>query len=171
MAEKIEIVDRPPQAALQVTASIGMLKMPRVMGQTYRRIMEYIEAGSIEPAGAPYCRYTGFDWDALSNEGRLAAFIRIFTRKWDLEMGIPVGDAVKTGDDLQQVMLTGGRHIQTMHRGPYQKVGKTYDRLQQWVREQNLKVRNEAIEIYLNDPRTTAKADLETLILIPLAAE
>jgi effector-binding domain-containing protein len=37
-----------------------------------------------------------------------------------------------------------------------------------WAKAQKLSLKNEAIECYLNDPHEVDKADIETLILIPL---
>ena len=45
---------------------------------------------------------------------------------------------------------------------------KTYKKMIKWVDENDLKVKNESIEIYLNDPGDTKKEDLETEVLIPL---
>ncbi len=169
MTEAIGIVARESQDVLLVRARIGMLRMPRVMGLSYRRIMEYLEGQGSAPAGAPYCRYTGFDWGALEREGRFTGFVKMFTRTWELEMGLPLDGEIAPGAGMERGLLAGGRHVQTLHRGPYRTVGRTYSRLQAWVRSEALKLRNEAIEIYRNDPRETPPEELETMILVPLA--
>ena len=38
----------------------------------------------------------------------------------------------------------------------------------EYSNENNLKVKNESIEFYLNDPKTTQNSNLETELLIPL---
>lgn len=168
MTESLEIVERPEERLLRVRARVPVPCMPRVMGQVYRRILDHLEACGAAPAGPPVCRYTGFDWDELLRESRLTTLLRTFTRKWELELGIPVSGAVKAGEEMEAAVIAGGRYLQTLHRGPYRKVGETYRRLQDHVRDEGLAVRNESVEIYLNDPRTTPMDELETLVLIPL---
>jgi len=59
-------------------------------------------------------------------------------------------------------------YLRAIHIGPYQKIGDTYRKMIEYSNENNLKVKNESIEFYLNDPKTTQNSNLETELLIPL---
>lgn len=164
----VEVVTRSATATLAVKASLGMLQMAKVMGQSYQAILAQLEAQGLAPAGPPYARYTGLDWTELDKQGKLKMLLEVFTKKWNVEMGFPLSTPPQDSAGLSAGSLPAGRYLQTLHRGPYQKVASAYKRLQAEARLQGLKLAPESLEIYLNDPRSTAKADLETLVLILL---
>ena len=93
----------------------------------------------------------------------------MFTRKWKLQIGFPLYNKAEGRGNIKAGFLPGGRFVKTEHRGPYHKVGKTYKKMLAWIRENNLKIKGESIEIYNNDPRITKKEKLETTILIPIS--
>jgi AraC family transcriptional regulator len=66
--------------------------------------------------------------------------------------------------------LPGGKHALVTHKGPYQDLSKTYQRLcGDWLPKSGYEPRNTpAIEDYLNPPDTTKPEDLLTLIHLPL---
>ncbi len=169
MNNDIEIVERETEQVLEIHARVPMWKMPFVMSKAYKRIAEYFETAGVEPSGVPYAHYLNVDWADVNEESKFAAFIKMFTRKWEFLSGFPVGSTMEGSGDIQPGTLPGGRYIQTLHRGPYHKVGGTYKQLMAWVAQEGLTVRNASVEIYLNDPRTTKQADLETIVLVPLS--
>lgn len=74
----------------------------------------------------------------------------------------PDGIAVKT--------LDGGDFAVAVHKGPYCEVGKVYAALYgQWLPRSGYEMRDAPTrEIYLNDPKVTLPADLETEIYAPI---
>ena len=66
--------------------------------------------------------------------------------------------------------LEGGEHAIGIHRGPYEGLHQSYRWLfGQWLPSSGREPANRAVhEIYVNDPRTTAPADLITHICVPL---
>lgn len=77
----------------------------------------------------------------------------------------------KKGVDASSVKLVRwaeGRCLQTMHVGPYERVGDTYRRLTEEARWLGLELTGPAHEIYMNDPRRTASEKLKTIIRMPL---
>jgi len=166
--EPVEIVMRPASPTIALRARINMLQMAKVMGSSYRAVFEELERRGLKADGAPYARYTGIDWEELAAQGKLAAMLGIFTRKWNVEMGLPLSEPLPPAEGFVAGCLPAGRYVETLHRGPYRKVNAAYERLQNLARQEGLKLGSESIEIYLNDPRTTASAELETLVLIPL---
>ncbi len=56
----------------------------------------------------------------------------------------------------------------TIHKGPYDQVGKTYQVLGLWIAKSGFHVCGPAEEVYLNDPRATAPEELLTEVRLPV---
>lgn len=171
MTLSIEIVERKQVKTLEVYESIPMWKMPKVIGNTYQSITDYLESINTEPLDAPYIKYINLNWQALDTESKFAGFIKAFTRKWEMFIGFSVPEGTAAAGNLKSGEFSGGSYVQALHKGPYHKVGDTYKHMRHWISQKDICVKNESVEIYLNDPRTTKKADLETLVLIPLTEQ
>jgi AraC family transcriptional regulator len=67
-------------------------------------------------------------------------------------------------------IIPGGDYALTTHFGPYEKLNKTYARLMgQWLPRSGRELGDSScLEIYLNDPNSTAPGDLVTDVYIPL---
>ena len=67
--------------------------------------------------------------------------------------------------------LIGGQFATLLHRGPYDTIGESYDKLfGVWLPQSGREVRDEpGFEIYLNSPFNTAPQDLLTILHIPVA--
>ncbi len=166
--QKIEIVTRERVSVLKITATAGMFQMPKVMGGGFMRIAAFMEAQGCAPKQAPYARYLHVDWDEFANEGKLTAFFKMFSRKFTFEMAFPLECDLDGEGEIELGELPGGRYVQCLHRGPYHKVGKTYEQMQAWMAKEGYRPGAESVEIYMNDPREVAKSDLETVVLIPI---
>lgn len=169
MTDQIITIDKPLEYTLEINVKAPMWKMPMVVGGSYKTIMAYMECLGIESSGAPYVRYLNLNWDALSRENKFITIIKMFTRKWNMLVGFPVAEKVDGNEIIQSGVLPGGSYLKTMHIGPYQNVGKTYKKIMDKVNNDNITIKNESLEIYLNDPRTTNKEELQTAVLVPLA--
>lgn len=68
--------------------------------------------------------------------------------------------------------LPGGSYAVSIHKGPYEQLGKVYQKIYGgWLPKSGRQLRDApAFEQYLNSPRDTKPADLMTLIHIPLGA-
>ncbi|MGD8780636.1 MAG: GyrI-like domain-containing protein [Ignavibacteria bacterium] len=155
MGKEIEIIEKEFQNTLEINIEVPMWKMPSVIGNSYKTIVNYLKSKNLEPSEAPYVRYLNIDWDILYKESKLTGFFKMFTRKWSMLIGFPVKEK-----------LEGGKYVKAMHKGPYQKCGETYKKMISFMKQENLQFKNESIEYYLNDPKTVKKEDLETLVLI-----
>jgi len=63
-----------------------------------------------------------------------------------------------------------GRCLQLMHIGPYNEVGRSYQRLDDYAREKGLTAACPAHEIYISDPRRVAPAKLKTIVRLSVSA-
>jgi hypothetical protein len=103
--------------------------------------------------------------------------------KWRLMLRVPDG---VTGEDLararralkekkgldasrvRRVSWKEGAAVQTLHVGPYERLGESYARLDESARADGLVPVGPGHEIYLSDPRRVAPERLKTIIRIPL---
>ena len=90
MSSAIELVERNAENTLEIKARIPIWKMPSTIGNSYKQIMEHLEATGAKPAGMPYVRYLHLDWERLNNESKIASLLKMFTRKWNMLIGFPV---------------------------------------------------------------------------------
>src|SRR5580658_3343824 len=136
MMTMIEIRDVPDQPALFIAATcrrddIGLTLMA-LLPEVYRSLGRF----GVAQAGPPFCRY-------VSNAGD----------EIDIEAGMPVTQAVATGDLRVLAGSVGGCAAAfTVHRGPYSLLGDTYAALERWISEQGRVPKEGRWASYLTDP-------------------
>ena len=82
---------------------------------------------------------------------------------WDDKSVTPEGEvATKT--------IEGGKYAMFLHKGPYENLNETYDKIGDWIVESGAEIRDlPKFEKYLNrDPRRTKPENLRTEIYVPL---
>lgn len=103
---------------------------------------------------------------------------------WKLMMRIPV---FVTRDDLEDVKydvldrkgMTGIRNaklqsvsaglcVQALHKGPYERVGETYDRILRFMSKKGLEANGPYQEVYLSNPDRTESGKLRTIVRQPV---
>ena len=168
MADDFEIIEKSLGPAIEIEEYAKAWRMPAIFGRDYKRIAEYLGSQGAEILDYPYARYQDMDWDLELKRGMLATFFSLFTKKWHFYVGMPSSFAIPGKGDLRSITHGSQRYVRGVHRGPYQECTRTYKALFSWAQEEGLTLKNEAIECYVNDPREVDKADIETIILIPL---
>ncbi len=168
MSDPIEIIERGPEDTLEIEAETNVFKMPVTIKNSYKAILDLMKKREISPVNPPYVKYIKVDWNEVNTESKLSAFFKMFSRKWYMMIGFPVPEGVNGEGNIVRGKFEGGRYVTTIHRGEYRKVGETYSRMLEFIKEKNLAIKEESYEIYSNDPRTTKKEDLETIVLIPI---
>lgn len=105
--------------------------------------------------------------------------------EWSWRMMVRVPDGVKQnhlseaqadlmdrkGVDASDVKLEQfkeGRSIQILHLGPYDQVGPTYEKMEEFMIENELTCNGAAHEVYLSDPRRTAPERIKTIVRLPI---
>ncbi len=168
MSQKISVVDQPVLHVLEVTVETSMFKIPKVLGEWFPRINRHIDQTGAQRAGAPYARYMNINWDEMRDCGMLKQMWFALTRKQLMCVGMAVSEPATGEGDIQPAAYAAGQYLQTIHRGPYHKVGATYKLVVQWAREQGLTLAGMTQENYINDPTEVEAKDIETRILIPV---
>jgi DNA gyrase inhibitor GyrI len=89
---------------------------------------------------------------------------------WPVEVAVETEslNALLSGR-IQSRIVTGGGVIIAHMWGPYDQVSKAYEKIQQWLKENNQKARGNPFEVYINDPAmVSSPADIQTDIYQPI---
>ena len=168
MNHEFELIEKEIGPVIEIEECVKVWRMPATFGRDYKRISDYLASQDAESVGMPYARYQDMNWELELNRGKLTNFVSMLTKKWHFFAGMPSSKILPSEGELKSQVLASQRFARAVHRGPYQKCGATYKALYDWVKSQGLSLKNEAIECYVNDPHEVDKADIETVILIPI---
>jgi effector-binding domain-containing protein len=80
----------------------------------------------------------------------------------DIEVAVPVFGKVEGTDEIKCYELPGGKMAKIIHKGPYQELGFTYEKLLAWLEQSKKRLVGRAREVYLNDPRRVPPEELLT---------
>jgi effector-binding domain-containing protein len=108
---------------------------------TMPRLGAVLGQRSAQPSGAPYTRYYDFGGDVA-----------------DLEIGIPVDTEVDGLPELAPDGEVGTSHLpaglvaRCVHRGPYDRLGEAYQRLERYFADEQVTPAGAPFEVYVVDP-------------------
>lgn len=137
-----------PTLAIRTTTSVR--ELPRLIGETYFKINDYLDQVGLLPAGNPYVCYYNQDMEHL-----------------EVEIGFPVESRLAGEKPLQDSVIPQGRLVTVIHRGPYETLSVTYAEVAQWMTSQALTPVGPVYESYLNGPDFPAEEYL-TQISFPV---
>ncbi|MEO7455889.1 MAG: GyrI-like domain-containing protein [Gemmatimonadaceae bacterium] len=89
----------------------------------------------------------------------------------DAGLTMPAGATLPNG--LTEQRIPAGRYASTVHVGPYEQLPDSWKRFMgEWIPASGHRLRDDApaYEVYLNDPGTTPKEELQTEIRLPLTS-
>ncbi len=166
---ELTVIERSEQHTLCISEIVSTMKLGKVMGPAYQAIMDHLKKDGIEcgEKDIPFTKYRNIDWDKLSKKGLFATINVMFFHKWEIDIGIPCPESATAEGRIKKMQIDPGKYIRAIHKGPYMKVGDTYDKIRSYATEQNLDLKSYSIEFYLNDPRETPPSQLETEVLVP----
>lgn len=89
---------------------------------------------------------------------------------WELRS--PIAKQVNpSGPDAQGLgvrRVEGGRMAAVMHRGPFEEIGKTYEKLMAWVAGSDYEMDGHPEEVYFSNPEETPPEQLLTEVRVAL---
>ena len=159
-----KIVERGEQPYVAVKSVVSMKEIGAVAGKFLGEIFGWVAGHELAPAGAPFFKYNVVDME----------------RGLEIEFGIPTASPAKGDDRALAGVLPAGRYASLVHRGPYEQLIDANAALQDWIKEQGLKMDVKEspagdrfgcrLEIYLTDPAVEKDPQkLETEVAIKLA--
>jgi effector-binding domain-containing protein len=160
---------RVAQPVLEIDAEAHYWKIPSEMARGFSQIGKHIEASGGERVSMPYARYLELDWQSLRGNG-FQQLLDFLWKKQKMRFGLPVATPIEGMGDISATEIAAGKYLTTMHRGPYRKVGNTYRKLVDWAEEQGLRLSDNSIESYIDDPTDMPIEHVRTQIYVAILA-
>ncbi len=86
----------------------------------------------------------------------------------DIECAIPVAGNVTPAEGMEITTLEGGKMVSYLHKGRYQDVGPSYQRIFEYIGKNGLEVAGPARELFLNDPKEVPESELLSELQVPI---
>ena len=145
MSENAEIIERPEQPYVAISADVTMEQLSG-LADRFGEVFGWLAGHGVAPAGPPFFRYHVIDMERLLN----------------VEAGVPVQAPVEGDDRVIAGVLPAGRYGSAIHVGPYDGLIGAVDDLLHWADSQGLEWDKSSaddgehwrcrLEIYLTDP-------------------
>ncbi|MDH5185478.1 MAG: GyrI-like domain-containing protein [candidate division WOR-3 bacterium] len=168
--QKTQPVQKPttpeqPQftAAVKTIDSMYVASMSKIgpyaeMGKPMMELFTWLGKNKVKPTGAPFGVY--YD-DPMK--------VKPESTKYEICVPVP---AKTKGDKMVKVKKFGPAQVAaTLYIGPYDKVGPTYQKLAEWVMNNNYEIVGPAHEFYLNSPDQVPAESLKTEIAFPVKSK
>ena len=147
------MTEHEEQVTAVVRERVPMSELPQFFGRALHQAMAAVRAQGRHPVGPPFSLYHGMPTDAV-----------------DVEAGFPVDGPITVVDGVTPGVLPGGTVAETLHVGPYESLGETYDAVLSYVKAQGLTPSSDMWEVYLSDPeREPDPATWRTQVFWPVA--
>lgn len=146
MDEEITLVELDEQPTAVVRGRVPHDGIADFLGAAFGAVMGAVAASGVQVVGPPFARYR-----PTAESG------------WDIEAGFPVSGPFE-GSGVEAGLLPGGPAAQAVHRGSYDSVASTYDRVTAWVSEGGHAPTGPPWESYLDEPDVP---EPRTLIVMP----
>jgi effector-binding domain-containing protein len=118
MHYQITTLETPEQRVLAIRSRVPQQDMPTVIGSAFAEIYGYLADLEVEPAGEPAVLYHSFG------------------PEFDTEIVVPVAREIPVTGRLVADVLPAATVAQTIHVGPYEKLGEAYEALRKWMEHQ-----------------------------------
>ncbi|HSV32059.1 MAG TPA: GyrI-like domain-containing protein [Atribacteraceae bacterium] len=146
-----EVRDQKAQPVLSIRKKTTVEKLPDLIGESYTKIMDYMNELGEQPAGVPFTAYYSLDMHDL-----------------DVEMGFPVTRPLPEKDEIKAGETPAGKIVSTMYKGPYAGMEEPYTEMAKWINDNGYKSTGVYYEYYYNSPADVPESDLLTKIVMPV---
>jgi DNA-binding transcriptional MerR regulator len=153
MPYQVATKEEAPRDVVCIAARTSLATIGQTIGECFGELMGYIQSHGLQMTGPPFVAYPD----------------RIHEEEGTIECCFPIATAAGSEGRVESRHLCGGPVAWTHHVGPYDQVGEAYAALDAWVAENGRQMAGPPREVYLNDPQTTAPAELLTEVVWPLA--
>jgi effector-binding domain-containing protein len=121
--------------AVAIRSKVGMDEMSQAMGESFGKIMPAIKKNGAEMAGPPLAIWYEYDTDIF-----------------DFDCAIPIVNPMDVPDGLQLIKTYGGKVVMAEHRGDYTSTFYSWEKLEEYIKENNLEMNGAPWEQYITDP-------------------
>lgn len=146
-----KIDEQNAQSVLCIRLKTNMERLPAAIGESYGKIMKYLEELGVDPQYAPYTAYYNLDMNDL-----------------DVEMGFPVAGVFPDKDGIKAGQIPQGKVVSCMYKGAYAEMEEPYKEIMKWIEDNGHEPTGVYYEYYFNSPGEVPESELLTRIVIPL---
>jgi effector-binding domain-containing protein len=123
--------DREPQPVLSMRRDVIVARLAQAQRESLGELWHSLHARGVDPVGPPFVRYHAFGVTEV-----------------DVEVGVPVAEAVAGEGRIGAGALPAGPAIVTWHLGAHDSLGEAYRRLGVWLQDHERKSAGPAWEVY-----------------------
>jgi effector-binding domain-containing protein len=155
MPYEVTVKQLPAQPVAATRASTDLRHIGDAIGTGVHLVLDELGRRGLEPAGPLQVVYHA---DQVLDEDTAAP----------IEICFPVAAPFQGSGEVYATELAAGPAAVTVHRGPYAEIGPAYHTVSGWVADHGHELAGGPREVYLNDPREVAEADLLTEVQWPI---
>lgn len=140
------VVELPAQPTAVVRGTVAANGLREFFDRAFRTLGEAVGRSSFSPAGPALSLYPSPPGSTV-----------------ELEVGFPVQEPIEAQEPVVPGTLPAGPAVTCTHRGDYEGLGSSYERLQTWARANGVVLGQPLWEIYVTEPSPQADpADMVT---------
>lgn len=169
--ETVQIVTRKESViGLELSKDAKTFSIAHTMATSFLKIQEKIKEDKLQAGSLVYTRYRDINWVDESTKGFFAKFLSIFTKVWKMDMGFEVPTLQDAPSGFTKGTIEAGSYLQYKHIGPYSKLTFAYKKVTAFALENNIELDSVVYDIYLNNPHSVPRKELQTLVLAKIKA-
>ena len=126
-----------PVNFIGVQTSSAPQEIGKIMGQSYGRLMEYIQKNRVQVNGSPLAVYTSYDKERI-----------------EMICGIPVPSDIKveSKDEISIQKIDEGLYVKAIHQGNYETLKDTHKQIRDYIDYYGYVLSGSPWESYVTDP-------------------
>lgn len=149
MDNDIEVKKERAQPVLSIRTRAPVQNLPFVIGESYGKIMQYMDKIGQQLAGVPFVAYYNMDMEDL-----------------DIEIGFPVAESLESSGEIRSSEIPAGTYVSMMYKGAYSGMEKPYAYMAEWIEKNGYKAKGISYEYYYNSPQEVPESELLTRIVM-----
>lgn len=146
----IELLQQIKQPTLVISARTSVDQLPLLIGQSYGKIVNYLQELNEKMTDVPFVAYHNMDMQNLN-----------------VEIGFPVAKSFPDKQDVKSSFIPAGQVVFCMYRGAYTEIEATYLEMAKWIDANGYQGTGVSYEYYYNGADFPTN-ELLTKIIMPL---
>ena len=130
-----------------------MEALPALIGESYMKIMSYMDELGEQMADAPFTAYYNLDMQNL-----------------DIEVGFPVSRPLPGKGEIKAGEIPQGSFATCIYKGAYSGMEQPYNEMFKWIAGKGYEQTGVYYEYYYNSPQEVPENELLTKIAMPVTS-